>query len=153
MHIILTLVITNHNDNNWHKYININILIIFEFCLLNNCILTLSYPLGRLDVYILYLNLAELPKAQKEGGKCPNAPLTEPLFISIIQYRAGARFGGPWGKIFSKLQHLNKIVANLIKMQIKGNYKARMRQCLNSWIFQAFLLAKSLKTSPKSREM
>ena len=35
-------------------------------------IVNYNFPLDRLDAYILYLKLAELPKAQ--GGKCPVAP-------------------------------------------------------------------------------
>ena len=44
-------------------------LIIFEFCLLYNC--KLPFSLDRLDVYILYLKLAEGPRG---GGQMPGCP-------------------------------------------------------------------------------
>ena len=71
------------------------------------------FPLDRLDAYILYLILPNC-RRPKGGGQIPDCPsLAEPLFISTVQGRSDVR-GGGGGKIFSKLQHLNKIVANRI---------------------------------------
>ena len=55
----------NENLKFFTKYLNFVYSIIVNY----------NFPLDRLDVYILYLNLAELPKAQRGGGKCPVAPL------------------------------------------------------------------------------
>ena len=48
-------------------------------------IVNYHFPVDRLEVYILYLKLAELPKAQ--GGKCPVAPLgcVTDFYVSVIE--------------------------------------------------------------------